>query len=634
MKSRPLILLLLLISLAFAQHVQIVDNSQVDLRLKYIEAIKLINENQLEKALEIYRFLVEQMPSEPLFYTKYFELLFKTEKYDELERVLPLFIADDPKNEKAKIDLGKLYYLQEDTVMAKSIWKMYLEEAKYSKLFTQHLFHTLLELKQRDQAENILLKSRKINKNNNFFARELADYYSSSGRYGKSAAEYIKYLHEDDTNLSYISDMLVQFPKEDKVFFKVDSVLVREINQSQNLYLHQLRSDFLFSNKKYEDASQEILALEKMTGYPCEAVLEFSSELINTKEYTFAKTFFNRLLQNKNFKTITTEILLNLAKVEEFLINQDSAGSPLNYFLPGNFYFRNNFVYIGEEKTENLNNAFAIYDSLSVTKKELPVGAQALFNIGNLRYTVLRDFDAALENFAQAAQRGKQQTFKFQCFNNQFLTRISKGDLKKADQELEEYKIKYGRNYIKDYYTNRILLDFLNLDFTAVKNAQKNILQFVGFDHDSFNDYFELLTLIENNSDGQDDESQKGLQRFATAELLIRQGKLSEAAEILRYIFEKNPQAKIADESLLRLSQILLQLDYLEEAEKFAHKLIKTESEYREITIKMFGEYYFAANNLDKSKEWYQILLLDFPHSFYLDEARLRLREIRGDKMQ
>ena len=633
MKNRILIISLVLFSILTAQNVRVVDKSQVNLRLKYVEAIKLENQNQVGKALDIFRYLTDQMPDEPLFYVKYFDLLFKTQSFDELDKILPDFITKYPANEKAKIDLGKLYFIQGDTIKAENTWNTYIEEANYSKLYSEHLFYALIELRQRDHAEEILLISREINNNNNLFAKELADFYYSSGRYKKSVTEYVKYLFEDERNISYVSDMLMLFPKEEKVFHTTDSVLVSQINKEDNLYLHQLRSDYLFSNRKYEDAAIEILTIEKMTDYPGESVLEFSNELVNIKAYQFAKKFFDQILKNKNFETITTEVLLKLAKVEEQLLTKDIAKSPLNYFLPGNFFFKSDFVYIDDDKNENLSNAFAIYDSLSSIDSDKPVGAQALFNIGKLRFTVLRDFDAAIESFELAEKKTKKKSFKYQCFNNRFLALISKGDLKKAFKELERVKNVFGRNYNKNYYRNRILLDMLNLKFDEITKVQDYIIKNLGFEDNAYNDYFELLTLIENNSDGEGHEGLKGLQRFISSELLIRQGKLTEAAEILKYIIENTPNAKINDESLLRLSQIYLQIGYFDESEKYAVMLMKTNSNYREITAKMFGEYYFTNAEMEKSKEWYQTILLDFPQSFFIEDARARLREIRGDKI-
>ena len=262
-----------------------------------------------------------------------------------------------------------------------------------------------------------------------------------------------------------------------------------------------------------------------------------------------------------------------------------------------------------------------------------PVGAQALYNIGKLRQTVLRDFDAALKSFELAEKKSKKKTFKYQCFNDKFLTLVAKGDVKKAAKELKKTKSKYGSNYRKDFYINNILLDFLNLEFKKVTDVEDYIIKNLGFEHHAYNDYFELLTLIKNNSSGKDDNEQKDLQRFVKSELLLRQGKLTESAEVLKYIIEKRPKAKIVDESLLRLTQIFLQLGYNDEAEKYAEVLMKTDSEYKEITAKMFGEYYFANLMMDKSKKWYQTILLDFPQSFYIEDARTRLREIRGDKI-
>jgi len=153
------------------------------------------------------------MPEEKLFYSRYFDLLFQLKQYDELEKVLSGTIKINPSNDKAKIDLGKLYYIKDDTTEAKKIWKTYLKESNYSKIFSQHLFYTMISLRMRFEAEAILIKSRDINKDENLFSKDLGDFYFSSGNYSKSTIEYLKYLAEDDRNYNYISDMILKFPK-------------------------------------------------------------------------------------------------------------------------------------------------------------------------------------------------------------------------------------------------------------------------------------------------------------------------------------------------------------------------------------------------------------------------------------
>ncbi len=625
------ILLFVFVSLLCGQNVKVVDRDNNNLRLQYVQAIRLENEGQVEKALNIYRDLVREMPTEKLFYVKYFDLMFKQKKHDELSKVLPEFIEKYPDNDKAKIDLGKFYFIQQDTLKAKQTWKKFLEEKNYAKLFTRHLFYTMASLQLREEAENILLTARKRNRDENLFCKELADLYHANGQHEEATGEYLKYLAKDDRNFNYVSDMLARFPDEEKVINRVDSVLIAAINKTDQQIFHNLRADYLFNSKRYEGAASEILAIEKKNNYSGATVLEFADNLIKMKAYEFAKRFFSEIIDNKNFSSITPQILLKLAKIEEHIVLAATENTYLNYFLPENYFVSSQFIFMNEETGENLSRAFSIYDSVSSLKNIGNISNQAEFNIGKLRYAYLRDFDGAIKHFDRAEEKSKSIRFRHEVFNYKFLAILAKNDLKTAEKILTKRKTRYGRNFEKDYLRNKLLLDFLSQDFESFIKAKNEVIKKLGIEHNLFNDYLELLTITENNYKDKDDEAQKDFARFVKSELLLRQGKLSESAEILKFV--TNNRSPISDEALYRLAQVYLQTGFQNEAEKVAAKLLETDSKYRDSVIRLIGEYYYDQSNFTKAKEWYQNLLLDYPNSFHIEIARQRLRQIRGDDL-
>jgi outer membrane protein assembly factor BamD (BamD/ComL family) len=60
---------------------------------------------------------------------------------------------------------------------------------------------------------------------------------------------------------------------------------------------------------------------------------------------------------------------------------------------------------------------------------------------------------------------------------------------------------------------------------------------------------------------------------------------------------------------------------------------MKTKSDRRDMAVRIMADYYFSRGNMEKAREWYQTILLDFPNSFYIETARSRLRQIRGDNL-
>ncbi len=631
MKNKYLIILLFVAALLHGQKVKIVDPKKQDLRQKYVQAIRLQNQNQTEKALQIFEYLVEQMPQEKLFYSKYFDLLFETKKYDQLESILPQFVLDYPNNERAKIDLGKLYFLKDDTTKAVKTWNKYLKEANYSKLFTSHLFYTMVSLRLRDQAEDLLLKSRQINDDETLFAKDLGDLYYAAGQYKKSISEYLIYLEKDDKHFSYVSNMLLRYPQETAVFQPVDSLLQAKIQETNHINFHKLRTNYLILNKKFEKAGESIFQIEKASNYSGKHILDFSKNLMQVKEYKFAKKYFNKIIRNPHFKPITRDILLNLAKVEEKLVTHDTASTFLNHFFPGNYFFNTPFVFINDSQEQNLSKAFALYDSLANMKNGKKVSGRAEYSIANLRNNFLRDFDGAIEHYDRAEKKSRSVRFRHRCFNDKLLAIIATGNLDAAKKALTKRRTQFNRNFDQDYLMNKILLAFLSNNYEQILKLKPQVIKKLGVNHDIFNDYMELATFITQNYKDKSDDEQTDFDRFVQSEFLLRQSKLNESLEVLKYLIQK--ESPIADESAFRLTQIYLQLGYESEAENTAHNSIKKDSEYRVQTANMLANYYYYSKNMAKSKEWYQVILLDYPNSFYIETARNRLRKIRGDNI-
>ena len=128
----------------------------------------------------------------------------------------------------------------------------------------------------------------------------------------------------------------------------------------------------------------------------------------------------------------------------------------------------------------------------------------------------------------------------------------------------------------------------------------------------------------------------EALKQYSRAELLARQYKLSEAIQELSSIIDIYPAAPLADDVLLKKAEYSIQLKQYAGALADYQKLLidYKESIEKDKTQFKIGELY-ELYLLDKQKAIaaYEIILEKYPFSLFVEQARKRIRQLRGDSI-
>ena len=143
------------------------------------------------------------------------------------------------------------------------------------------------------------------------------------------------------------------------------------------------------------------------------------------------------------------------------------------------------------------------------------------------------------------------------------------------------------------------------------------------------NNAFELAQLISDNL--ALDTSSTALELFSKADLCLYQKKYEETNQYLDSIFSEFPGHTLEDEILYRKALIAKQqgnyesmIAFLTEiTERFSYDILADNAHY------MLAEYYnYVTNEPAKAKKHYEEIILNFPTSFYLADARKKYRQI------
>ncbi len=148
------------------------------------------------------------------------------------------------------------------------------------------------------------------------------------------------------------------------------------------------------------------------------------------------------------------------------------------------------------------------------------------------------------------------------------------------------------------------------------------------------NDAIDLSLLITDNFNM--DTTKVPMEQFARADLLAYQNQFDAANTTLDSITTQFPSHSLVDEiKMLKASMYMKQGNY-EEAQKLYQQVV--DLHFADITaddalfkLAEMNQYIFINNA--KAMELYEKLIIDFPGSLYVVEARKRFRELRGDAL-
>jgi outer membrane protein assembly factor BamD (BamD/ComL family) len=186
-----------------------------------------------------------------------------------------------------------------------------------------------------------------------------------------------------------------------------------------------------------------------------------------------------------------------------------------------------------------------------------------------------------------------------------------------------------------EQYRDRVLYRIAELDyFEARFDTAAGSLQRISTNlaNDLANDALQLLYFIQENKAA----GQGALAEFARADLLVRQRKYSEALAQFESVTRQFAATPLLDDAMMRTGDLHLLLNRPDSAIVVFGRIINDmpTSILRDRAQMRIGEVY-EGKLKDKKKaiEAYEAVLANYPTSLYVEEARKKIRILRGDSI-
>lgn len=546
-------------------------------------------------------------------FMRYFDCLNYLGDDKQAEKILKKQISTDRNQLEYSILLGRFYETKDRSKEATKVYQGLVDDYANSTLTITDLYQAFKSNGKLDWALTTLEKGRKIFKNSYPLYIEFAEIYSLQGKKEKMIEEYFLFLDENANNAILVQNALeerITFAPENPDYELVKEKLIVKSQKKPNEYVYTEMLIWLFSqSKQFNAALIQAQALDKRQKAEGKWVYELGVTCVQNKEFTVARKAFQYVvsLGDKSYLFYEAEFALLNTRYHE--ITQ----------------FRN-------YSTEELNAAISDYET-------------TLQRVGKGRTTLrlimeLAEIKAFYANKSNDAQKLLEEALLIPGLTSiqQAEIKIALGDIFVIQNDIWSASILYMQvdrdfkyepiGFEAKFKNARIFyydgdFDFAQNQLDVLKQSTTKLIA---------NDAMKLSLLITENYGL--DSNYTAMSKFAQADLLIQQHQYDQAFAIFDSIIAEFPFHELSDEILLRKSLAMQNQGKWTEAISYLNQLLKYHSDQilaDDAVFQLADIYENHVLDNEKAMEYYKMILFDYKGSLYTNEARKRLRILRGD---
>lgn len=571
-----------------------------------------------ERAVPIYESLLLTDPRNYVYFEALRRGYVQLREYDKAVELIEYRLTLEQNNPQLLATLGSVYYQMGKESTADSLWQAVVRLDSKNPSMYRLIAGQMLEFRLYDRAIDLFTRARKITGDPHLFLSELANLYGAFQQYGRAAEEFVQLLVLQPAQLSDIQSRISVFFGRPEAITATREVVARALTKREDFVpLRQFYAWVLMEEKRYDAALEQYRIIDRTMRARGAQLFKFAERAADEGEYRIAASACDEALKADPPTELIPLIRLKYARaIEELTIDQDTTAAPPapRRAIP--------------ESALSSGTALKLYASVAQEYSGTRHAAQAYFRMGILQRDRFRDLDAALAAFNEAVRAGAGLPVAEKALLERADVLVAKNDLEKAR---ETYTLLSSSRSAD--MRDRALFHLAELDYyTAEFDSALAVLSRLAAQPatDLANDALSLRYFIEENH-GLFTEA---LKAYASADLLRRQKRDSEALEAFRSILRRFPTALLADDAAFTVGELLVRLRRYDDAVKAFRSIADDmpSSILRDLALMRIGEVYEREMHVSPlAIETYEELLRLFPGSIHAEEARKRIRRLRGD---
>ncbi len=579
-----------------------------------------------DSAISIYKDIISKSPNNFQAIRNLKNIYKNSQRYDDGINFLKYYLNRNPKDIQLHIELGEFYYLKEEISLAKKVWSDGINNFKSNKSYYRILLSTYDKYSLEKEIFNMIKKGRN-SFGKSFLAQELGSYYQRRKEYKKAIDEYILTLLSNTSSGSTVSRRILMMSDDSEAKGIIEIKLLETSTKYPDILLPTL-ADHYFKHGDYFNSYNTYLEWADKGFFNAKKWLDFANSLRKEESYSLSIKAYEFALKQDLRGYQVGEALLGLAKTFEDQISPIEEKDIIPFFYNDNMFFTDAFQLYSKISPENLQSSLAIYDSILVSIPESSLITEAQFRLAEIQYRIIGDFDKSSTLYMTALSQNPpiELTKKIVLRIGDVL--LAKGNFNEAISFLDSIYSVYKMPEVKNKLVETHLFSGRPDTVLMIINE---IFSTINPTNNTFNDLMEIRDIINHYYSEVDETSKTAFIEFLKSEYLLKQGKISEASQLLDYIIKNNKDSELVPLISLRRATVLMRLKKFNQALSQVQSIENTI--FADRSIIMSGQIYEQIyNNTQKALAYYMRIINDYSDSIYSEPIRYHIRRLNNNE--
>ena len=594
-------LIIILIASAFSLHSQ----KEAKLAQYYYQS------GEYEKSGQLYKRLSDQNGYNDYYFGRFIESLLALEEYSAAEEAINNQLKKMPTTVQLYVALGNIYERQAQLEKADKTYELAISKLPNNRGQINSLGNSFTRLNKYDYALKVYEKGVNLLKNESLFAYNLSDLYRRKGETEKMIHYYLRSHMADINRITSVQNHFNRYLYGEDEYEVLRAKLYEFLQTDpENIFFPEMIQWVFIQNKQYDKALRQARALDMRLEENGNRVYTMAQIASNDKDYDTAIKAFSYIIENKGAaNSFYIDAKKDLLKTKRRKIIQDPfhTKESLKELREEYISFLNEFG--RNNRTALIINELAELEALYLSNTdEAILILQDLIEFKGLNKIIKANAKLSLADYYLIKGENWEATLLYSQVDKSF----REGYL----GENARYKNAKLSYYIGDF-------EWAQEQFDILKSATTKLIS---------NDAIELSVFIMDNANL--DTTYVPLRMYAEAELLVFQNKFEEAKKKLDDLVTQFPGHTLQDDVLYAKGLIDLNQKKYDTAASYLETVVKNHPEEIRCDNALFKLAELHENvfeDIEKAKELYQRLFIEFTDSTFAIEARKRYRILRGD---
>ena len=593
-----------------------------DAATKFRLAQSLEQAGEIERAAALYKELLAKAPSNFMYFDGVQRTLLALKRYDEAIGLITARLNSAPDDLSLRTLLGAVLYRAGRETEADEAWTRAIAAAASNPNTYRLVAGSMVESRLLDKAVATYRRGREACNDPMLFTMELAHLLVASMDYKGATQEYLRWLEQNPAQVSFVQNRMALFSWKPEGRDAAIEAVRAAIDRREDIRLYELLGWLHMEGKDFTGAYDVYRTIDKLSGSNGIGLYTFAERAFREKVFDLSAKAYRAALDAPLPQARRAAAMYGYAtSLKELAAAPDSGLS-----------YQPDFPLPAPESRPQYAGVIASYKEVIQRYPRTEFAARSYLQIGLIQFDKDFDLDGALASFDRV--RGENPglamiTHDVALKAGQVLT--ARGDTMAAmTRYLSVARTPAATPDQSDEANFRIAeLDYFRGQFTAAVQRLDSLT--LNLKADYANDALALRAVLQENSA----TAPNALKEFARADFLARQRKNTEAIALYQEIVKKFPQAFLVDDALIKAASLQARSGLYREAVASYETLL---NQFKESSVSLdrarfqMGEVFeLGLKDPANAVACYEKVLVDYPHSVLSEQARSRIRRLRGD---